>query len=165
MEINFISSKPDSDKTRTMRTKGDNTEIIIGSETDKIIEELFKYLLQRYKKGLEESMRGSEFTFDADNVLYCDLNKTSLSRGKSYIDSPKRLKNKNATINPKNNDNKCFQYALTVALNHKQIKKDPQRISNIRPFIAQYNWKEIDFDIAVNILYVPHNTKEIRRAY
>ena len=83
MEINFISSKPDSDKTRTMRTKGDNTEIIIGSETDKIIEELFKYLLQRYKKGLEESMRGSEFTFDADNVLYCDLNKTSLSRGKS----------------------------------------------------------------------------------
>ena len=43
----------------------------------------------------------------------------------------------------KNNNNWCFQYALIVALNHEQIKKNPQRISNIRPFIAQYNWKEI----------------------
>ena len=41
MEINFISSKPDSDETRTMRPKSDNIEIMIGSETDEIIEELF----------------------------------------------------------------------------------------------------------------------------
>ena len=52
-------------------------------------------------------------------------------------------KNKKATINPKNNDDKCFQYALTVALNYEKIKKDPQRISKIKPFIDQYNWKEI----------------------
>ena len=26
---------------------------------------------------------------------------------------------KKATINPKNNDDKCFQYEITVALNHK----------------------------------------------
>ena len=31
-------------------------------------------------------------------------------------------KKKKATINPKNNDDRCFQYALTVALNHEQIK-------------------------------------------
>ena len=37
------------------------------------------------------------------------------------------VKNKKATINPKNNDEKCFQYAITVALNLEQIKKDPQR--------------------------------------
>ena len=49
------------------------------------------------------------------------------------------------TINPKNNDDKCFQYALTVALNHEQIKKDPQRVSKIKSFIDQYNWKEINF--------------------
>ena len=33
-------------------------------------------------------MRGSEFVFDCVNALYYDLNKTSLSRGVSYIDSP-----------------------------------------------------------------------------
>ena len=70
-------------------------------------------------------MRGSESIFDGVDAFYYDLNKVSLSRGKSYIDSPEWVKNKKATINPKNNDDKCFRYALTVALNHKQIKKDP----------------------------------------
>ena len=31
-------------------------------------------------------------------------------------------KNKEATVNPKNNNGKCFQYALTLALNHEKIK-------------------------------------------
>ena len=66
-------------------------------------------------------MRGSEFVFDAVDALYYNLNKISLSRGGSYIDSLEWLKNKEATTNPKNNADKCFQYALTVALNYKQI--------------------------------------------
>ena len=77
--------------------------------------------------------------------MYYDLNKISLSRGGSYINSPEWLRNKKATMNPKNSDDKFFQYALPVALNYEQIKKDPQRISKIKPFIGQYNWKEIDF--------------------
>ena len=70
-------------------------------------------------------MEGSEFIFDSVNALYYDLNKVSLSRGGSCIDSPKWLKNKRATINPQNEkDDNCFQYALTVASNYKQIEKD-----------------------------------------
>ena len=103
-----------------------------------------------------------------------------MKRSVSYIDSPEWLKNKKATINPQNNDNNCVQYALTVALNHQNIANSPQRISKIKPFINQYNWKEIDFPshskdwkkfeqsnktIALNILFVPHNTKQIRPAY
>ena len=72
---------------------------------------------------------------------------------------------------------KCFQYALTVALNHEEIKNNPERISKIKPFIYQYDCKEIDFpstakdwkkfesnkkSIALNILYVPQNTEKIR---
>ena len=84
-------------------------------------------------------MRGSEFIFDSIDALYYDLNKISLSRGGSYIDSPEWLKNKKATINPKNNDGKCFQYVLTVALNHQNIKNNSERISKIKTFIDQYN--------------------------
>ena len=83
------------------------------------------------------------------------------------------------TINPKNNDHKCFQYAVTLALNLDKINDHPERISKIKPFIEQYNWKDIDFqstskdwkkfelnnEIALNILYVPHNTKKIEIAY
>ena len=42
-------------------------------------------------------------------------------------------------------DNNCFQYALTTALNYQNIKKYLQRISKIKPFINQCNWKEVDF--------------------
>ena len=137
MQINFISSK-NSDKTRNMHTKSDNIEIIIGSETNGIIEELCESLLQNSQKGLEESMRGSEFVRDNIDLLYYHLQKTSLKgTGSSYIDSPKWLKNKKATINPKNNDDYCFQYALTVALNHQNIVNNPQRILKIKLFIDQ----------------------------
>ena len=92
-------------------------------------------------------MRGSEFISDSVDVLCYNLNK--ISRGGSYKESPKCLKNKNEIINPKNNDDKCFQYALTVALNYEQIKKDPLRISFADPqkksFINQYIWKERNF--------------------
>ena len=87
-EINFTSLKPDSDETRIMHTKSDNTEIMTGSDTNEVIEELFKSFLQRYQEGLQEKMRGSEFEFDGVNLLYYDFNKISLNRGGSYIDSP-----------------------------------------------------------------------------
>ena len=108
MSINFISSKS-SDEIRKMHTKINNVEIIIGSETDEIIEEPFESLLQRYQEGLEESMKGSGFIFDGVNLWHYYLQKTSLKRtGSSDIDSPEWLKYKKATINPKTNDDNCF---------------------------------------------------------
>ena len=88
-------------------------------------------------------MRGSDFEFDGVNFLYYDFNKISSNRGGSYIDSPKWLKDKKPTINPKNNDHKCFQYAVTLALNLDKINKQPQGISKIKRFIDQYYWKDI----------------------
>ena len=129
MLINFICPKDNSDETRNTCTKNDNIEIMIGNETDEIIEELFKSLLQRYQEGLKESMKGSKFIFDSVNLLYYHLQKTSLKRtGSSNIDSPKWLKNKKAAVNPKISDNNYFQYALTVALNYQNIKKNPNNI-------------------------------------
>ena len=64
-------------------------------------------------------MRGSNFVFNSVDLLYYHLQKTSLRRIRSsYIDSPEWLKTKKATINAKNNNYNCFQYALTVALNY-----------------------------------------------
>ena len=80
-------------------------------------------------------MRRSEFVYDDVDVLYYNHNKVSLSRGGSYIDSPKWLKNKKATIYPQNKkDDRCFQYAVTVALNYEQIGYHPKRISKIKTF-------------------------------
>ena len=75
----------------------------------------------------------SKFVFENVELLHYKLHKISLNRGGSYVDSPEWLKNKKATINPKNNDEKCCQYALTVALNYQNIKNNPERITKIKP--------------------------------
>ena len=72
-----------------MHTKSDNIEIMMGSETDEIREEISESLLQRHQERFEQSMKGSEFIFDIADVLYHNLNKISLNRDGSYIDSPK----------------------------------------------------------------------------
>ena len=93
-----------------------------------------------------ESIKGSECAFDYVHLLYCKCLKINQNCDGSYIDSLDWIKNKKATINPINKkDNKCFQYAETVPLNHEEIKKDPQRITKIKPFINKYNWEGIHF--------------------
>ena len=128
-----------------LHTRSDNKEFMNGSDTDEIIKGLFESFLQKYEENLQQKMKGSDFEFDGVNFLYYDFNKISISRGGSYIDSPKWLKNKKSTINPKNDDYKCFQYAVTLALNLDRINSHLERIPKIKSFIMQYNWKEIDF--------------------
>ena len=77
-------------------------------------------------------------------MLIYGISLKNVKSGGSYIDSSDLIKNKKATLNPiDKKDNKCFQYAVTVVLNHEEIRKDPQRITNIKPFRNKYNWKKI----------------------
>ena len=171
----------DSNETRVMHTKSDNITIMSGTETDDAINELLNSFRRRFQEGLETKMKGSSFTFERIDLLEFHLHKKSLNRGSSYIDSTTWIKNKGVTINPRNTKNHiCFQYVITAALNHQSIDHHPERISKLRPFISNYNWKDIEFTsrskdwrkfeqnnktIALNILYVPYNTKQIKQAY
>ena len=106
-------------------------------------------------------MRGSDFIFDSVQLMCGKCHKINFQRGRSYIDSPDWIKKKKA-------DDKCFQYAVTAALNYEDIKWNPERDSNIKPFINKYNLKGINYPskidhwktseknnlkIALNILY------------
>ena len=144
MKIKFISSLDDNE-FRMMYTKSDNVEIMSGTETSDVINELFKSFFRKYQEELQTKMRGSNFTFERVNLLYYHLHKISLNRGGSYIDSPEWLKSKRATINPKNDDDECFKSALTIALNHEEIGNNPQIITKIKNFINTYNWNDTKF--------------------
>ena len=108
---------------------------------------------------------------EANNCYYfavknlSELNSLGWLRGK-----------KEAIINGDND----FQNALDDALNYQTIETHPERISKLKPYINKYNWKGIKFPerpeewmkfernnktIAVNILFIPHNTETIRVAY
>ena len=179
-EISFISQKPNSNEIRVMFTRSIPEEFMIGSETEEVAEKLIMSILQKYQDNLQNKMKGSDFIFNEINYLYYDLNRIAVSKGGSYIEYPKWLKDKKCKINQKNNDNKCFQYAATLALNINSIDKHHQRITKIKPFINNYKWNDINFpatkkdwnkfevnnkNVALNILYVPYNTKKIEIAY
>ena len=53
----------------------------------------------------------------------------------SHTDSPGWIKNKKAIYSV--HDNTCTNY--------EKIKKGPQRITKLRPFIDYYEWNEINF--------------------
>ena len=134
-EISFVSQKPGSDETRTMYSRSIPEEIMSGSETEEIIEKLIKSLLQKYQDNLQNKMKGSDFIFNGVNYLFYDLNRITISKGGSYIESPKSLKDKKCTINQKNTDNKCFQYAATLALNFNNIDNIIKEYKQLNPLL------------------------------
>ena len=111
----------------------------MGDNTNEIIRNLFNYILRRYQGVLHESMRGSEFVFDYVELLHYIFHKVDLKRSGSYIETTEWLKNKGATANCQNDDDNCFQYAITKALNYDEIGNNHQRVNKVKPFIDQYN--------------------------
>ena len=71
------------------------------------------------------------------------FHKVGLKRSGSYIETPEWIKNKGAAINCQNDDDKCFRYAITIALNYDEIEKH-QKKNKVKPFIDQYSWKDIN---------------------
>ena len=176
MKIRFISSR-DFIKSRDMYSKSDNFEIMMGGNTNEIIRYIFNSILRRYQGGLHESMRGSEFVFDYVKSLNYIFHKIDLKRSGSHIETPEWLKNKGAAMDCQNNDDKCFQYAITIALNYDEIGNNHQRVNKVKSFIGQYIWKDINFpthvddwkkceinnkSIALNVLYVPEGEKNYK---
>ena len=88
----------------------------MSSNTDDVIDRLFDTTLKTFQKAIETSSNGgSEFIHESVALLYYYFQKTDIRRAESYIASSDQFLNKGATINPRNeNDNKCFQYAITI---------------------------------------------------
>ena len=89
--------------------------------------------------------------------------------------SPDLIANKKATINSKNEkDNECFKWSIIAGLNYNNIKeKEFKKLLKFRRVdtdfsLYQRDWEEFEQEntsIAINILFVSHNTEEINFAY
>ena len=152
-----------------MHSRSDNIKFTSYNDANEDVDELFESLHSRYQRNLETSLRGSYFIFETVQLMYHICHKVNFKLGSSYADSPDWIKKKKTTINLKNEDDKCFEYVVTVGLNYGEIESHPERISNIKPFINKYNWKGIYYPskiddwktseknnptIALDILYI-----------
>ena len=180
MQISLISLTR-KNESNIMHSKSGNVEIMNGVSTNDIIDVLITSVIKIFQDGLETKIRGSSYGFNFINLLEYHFHKISLNRGSSYMPTPSWVSNKKCTFNPQNKkDNKCFIYAIVLALIYHKIDNNHQRISNIIPYVANYNCNEIDFftgpkeynafekyndNIALNLFYIPHNEKDIRPVY
>ena len=105
-----------------------NVEIMMGSDKNDIGKELWESIIQKNQELMEYLTKNSGLILEGVELMNYGINKISINRGGSYIESPMRLKSKKCTINAQNrNDNNCFQYALTVALNYDKINNNSEK--------------------------------------
>ena len=115
-----------------------------------IINDLIQSMLAHIKTQAENPrMPESGFSLDKITHLYINFNRLALTRGGSCTDLPEWLKNKKKMMNPQNKDEGCFKCAVIAALHHEEIEKDYQRISKLRPYENQHNWKGLEFPVSI----------------
>ena len=123
------------------------TEIFQGSDAEGILKSMFAHIKTQVE---HPALPKSGFTLDHIMHLDIDFHQLELTRGASHIELPKWIAEKKAVINPKNEDEECFKWAVVASLHHEAIEKDPQRVSKLRPFAEQYDWEGLEFPMALN---------------
>ena len=116
------------------------------SDMDEIVNEMIAHM-----KGQIENptLLNSRFVFD--EVLYIDVNfhQLNLTRGSSYLPLPDWLMKKKAIIYPCNEDQKCFKWAVIAASRWEDIDSNPERISELKRFEANFDWSGIGFLVSI----------------
>ena len=111
---------------------------IVGSTTD--------HMSQQVENP---ALRVSKFVFDRVMRMEISIHRLNLTRGSSYIPLPDWLSRKEAIINPKNLDMKCFKWAVIAALKWKEIERNVQRVSKLKRY-DDLDWDGINFPVSTS---------------
>ena len=105
------------------------TDVYQGSNLDEIVHGMIAHMNTQIKNP---ALLNSRFRFD--EVLFLDVNfhRLNLTQGSSYLPPPDWIAKKKAIINPQNDDEECFKWAVIAA---SVIVKDPQCMSNLRKLL------------------------------
>ena len=102
-----------------------------GSDLDQIVDGMITHMMTQIENP---ALLNSRFRFD--EVLFLDISfhHLNLTRGSPYLPIPDWLARKKAIINPRNEDEECFKWAVITALKWTDIKSHPEHVSNLRKF-------------------------------
>ena len=121
------------------------TSVYRGSDLDQIVDGM----IDNMKFQIENpALLNGRFRFD--EVLFLDIkfHWLNLTRGSSYLPLPDWIEKKKAVINPNNDDNECFKWAVIATLEFPNIKSHPERISNLTKFSNNYDWSGLEFPVS-----------------
>ena len=78
----------------------------------KVKTQLFSQLIKKHEE-LSESLGNIDLVSEGIEPIIYNFTKLTMN---TFVKTPQWLKNKKCTINPQNNDDKCFQYSVTLSL-------------------------------------------------
>ena len=115
------------------------------SDMNEIVNEMIAHMKQQ-----NENLPLSDRKFIFDEILHMDVDfhRLNLTRGSSYLPLPDWLAKKKVIINPKNADRECFKWAVIAASRWEEIGNNPERISKLKRFEADFNWSGVGFPVS-----------------
>ena len=122
--------------------------VIITESTD--LYNLYNTMTSRIFQSIQNfNNRGSGWQFDRIEHLDININPYNPLSASTYIPLPKKLADKKAIINVKNeNDNECFKWAVTSAVFPKE--KNAERLSKqMREDSEKFDWSGIKFPVSL----------------
>ena len=127
------------------------TNVYRGSNLDQIVDGMIAHMMTQIENPV---LLNSRFRFD--EVLFLDVNfhQLNLTRGSSYLPLPDWLARKKAIINPQNDDDGCFKWAVITALRWTDIKSHPECMPNLRKFADNYDWSGLKFPVSIKDISV-----------
>ena len=95
------------------------------SNLDEIVDQIINHMKEQVENP---ALLNSRFVFDEVLFTNVDFHQLNLTRGSSYLPLPNWLAHKKAIINPKNEDQECFKWAVIAASRWEEINNNPEGI-------------------------------------
>ena len=109
--------------------------------------EIYDGFMQTIEERIQNfNQRGSNWRFQ--RVLSLDIHFTDFQplRGSTFLPLPRKISSKKAVINMKNNDDQCFKWSVTRALN--PVEKNSERVSKeLKDQSERLDWSGLKFPV------------------
>ena len=122
------------------------TNVHRGIDVDQIVDEMIAHMKTQIENP---ALLNSRFRFDAVIFLFINFHWLNLTRGSSYLALPDWIARKKAIINPQNDDEECFKWAVIAASKWMDVKFNPEHLSNLRKFVDNYDWSGLEFPASI----------------
>ncbi|GET50789.1 uncharacterized protein LOC114541307 [Rhizophagus irregularis DAOM 181602=DAOM 197198] len=111
-----------------------------------VINGTFNFALARIMQKVEDYVNyGSGWEFYRVEKIFIEISQFQPPTGAGHISLPKDLATKKGVVNPANDDDKCFQWAILAALH--PVEKNAERISKYKEYINELNFEGIEFPV------------------
>ncbi|GET57677.1 hypothetical protein RIR_jg6502.t2 [Rhizophagus irregularis DAOM 181602=DAOM 197198] len=106
----------------------------------------FNFALARIMQKVEDYVNyGSGWEFYRVEKIFIEISQFQPPTGAGHIPLPKDLATKKGVVNPANDDDKCFQWAILAALH--PVEKNAERISKYKEYVNELNFEGIEFSV------------------